>query len=496
MYLAHRIFFDNMGMSDWSPSDILKAVHVSIASCRNSSQALLDIVPRFVSKYVVADTDDNYSADGRRGFWTAFGVPLYVLEVVLEVDPRWDFDTNVLFVRPAVTLDEGGVAKTRSIISYFPPLRTFSETRMGGVGTVARLLVASPSVGLSALVKLVQATLEINNFQYHIGGLLFCTTAVKHYVCIASFSVYPPESFILSLLKDDRFLLHSASIWEGVEDEVAYVVGVPQSLWDSAAPIVGDTRTTGLSLRHDVISSMATALSYLQHHGDAPLSSYPLSLTQGDIDDNLQRLFAVALGDLTDYTTEHIHFCVSFEPWGTKQSLLLWRDIVCFVGLVEKGHVAGAVTKSFHNNLGPEMLRVRAFLVQCRPLFRKSREALRIEGLRAEWERLLEHSSVSRFSARNLFVSTMIASVAASCGVSGSNRREASQHCITNQSVLFQGLSSEDKLFLEVEAARERTRRQTANTIDAAHIHAQMRLAQSRLAAEWLRGGMPNLQGG
>jgi hypothetical protein len=383
------------GLVKWTSEAILDDTHLCIKSLRNSSAPLQD----FVSKHVLHRVfyEDAAASIQERGlFWTALGVPAPLLEFVLSVDPRWDPDRELLLVRMCLQDTANAVDTVEGVVSYFLQWRNWSDTRWAGVGVAARHFIGSLCVGVESLVALVDRE-GVNNEKFYLGASRRrMSTSVKKYVAIAALACYPLEGFTLSLLEDDRFLLQAAELHDDIKVEAEYVGNLPDSFWDMVARLVAEPGYDGGQLRSDTLEAIRTSMAYLDRNAYADLRCLPMSLTQGDVDKNLQELLGKDIHD-ADSLTKKIHFCARFLPRQTRQAFRLVQDMPCGIGLVEKGHAAGAFVRRHHATLGEDQLEVRAFVNEARPLFRPSLHDRSGMALSQEFESLLAGARKVRY---------------------------------------------------------------------------------------------------
>eukprot|EP00969_Alexandrium_andersonii_P122707 5424318-Alexandrium_andersonii.AAC.1 len=100
---------------------------------------------------------------------------------------------------------------------------------------------------------------------------------------------------------------------------------------------------------------------------------------------------------------------MQFWPQQTRQALRLVQDMPCSIGLVEKGHAAGAFVRRYHATLGQDQLEARAFVNEARALFRPSRHEQDATALQRQFAALLAAAGKVRFTAANLFCAKAIA---------------------------------------------------------------------------------------
>ena len=121
------------------------------------------------------------------------------------------------------------------------------------------------------------------------------------------------------LLADDRFFLRAGSLEEGIASRCDDIVALPDCFWHRLVEVGGlQGSFSPWEVRHKTVLCMYKGLSYVQCNGFAQLREYPLSLTQGDIAANLNKLDAYG-GDLDELTAD-ILLCYRLDP-GPRRSI-------------------------------------------------------------------------------------------------------------------------------------------------------------------------------
>ena len=483
------------GLAAVASEEIIDGAHLVMKSCRNSSDPLHRFIPAHVLKRVLYEDPDECT-ERRAFFWTAFGVPANQLDFVLRVDPRWHFGRERLLVRAELQHDPHGIQLVEDVVAYFLQWRNWSDTRWAGVGPAARLFMTSMFVGIEALVSDVVEH-GVNNEKYYIGAAdRMLSIDVKRYLAVAALAAYPVESFTLGILEDDRFLLRARELWGGVNMELDYVSHFPRLLWVYLASAVGDPALDFHDMRSMVIEAARVSIAYLDRNLYSPLREKPLSLTQGDMDHNLEELRARDVtGD--DDLTKKIHFCMHLCAHQCKQAMRLVLDAPCSIALVEKGHAAGAFVKRFHRTLGQAQLELRAFLNEVRPLFRMSPEQARSLKLQRDLERLLTQARLVRFSGRNLLASRLLEHARATTAGAAVPGQELSRRVVVAHNRLWHELRPDHQALLVCEAERLRQLKAQDYLEEARHVHAALALHRTRVEAPnpwatgWRAEGLP-----
>lgn len=348
----------------FSAKDLLDEVHIGIASCRNSSNELFQVVCEFVSSRTLFQ-DSADPPHLREEFWSCIGVRAEILPEVMRVDPRWGSHSARLLVSQGMQNEDDWQGMVVSVVMYFMRFQSFSETRWAGVGPSCRLMLSAHSVGLPQIVKLVYSRAGLTT--YHLGG--YKTLGKRHfrYMAIAALATVPCESFNLEIMQDDRFLKRSAELRGLLHERARWVEGLAIQTWNSLAKLICEDET-GAHLRDMTLRGMHRMSAYLSQHGFEQLQSFPLRLTQGVVKERLAELSSTDL-ECLDPVSKRIRTCLrtGFVPEGILvRSLELLRESPCSTCLVEKAHGAGSIVRNCHACLSPTMLCHWALLAQGR----------------------------------------------------------------------------------------------------------------------------------
>jgi hypothetical protein len=433
------------GISNWVTETILEDAHIVIASCRNSSEAIHNMVDYFIdAKMCFKSQADSVHLD--KMYFELMGVPPQLIDALITIQPRWDMELQLLYVSIDLKRDPDYKVKVRDAILFFMTWRNWSETRWAAVGNSGRLFMLSIGVGLEHIVQLILAGKDSSNDKYHMGGFRRCTPAIKRLFAICCFATYPVERFSLALLKDDRFLRNARTLRDGMVQKARFITAIPLEIWSRLAALIGDTMYNAYHLRSDTLECVHITIAYVHHTCYTPLESLPLSLTQGDIEHNLRQLLLMA-DDALDCTSKNIKACTMIRFARSAQALGLLLETACSTQLVEKGHAAGAITSRDHKGLGHHQLQARAFVAEVNPLFNITNSKSTLSQLEKTWEASLNASVNVRFSARNLFCSRMAKNLSA-------NRESRGVVCLY-KTVAVASITNHNRLYDKLPAAEQ-----------------------------------------
>jgi hypothetical protein len=208
------------------------------------------------------------------------------------------------------------------------------------------------------------------------------------------------------LLKDDRFLMFADKHWETMCDDHRYVVDAKSQVWEWLSQIAGCSDDADADLRGQAIWSSLASLAYTFRDSFERLHRLPLSLTQGDLGDNLEKLSQIDYADLTDEFSQCMRMSMELgvDSAVLEGVLRLCREAPCCTNLVEQGHGSGAATLQAHSQFGTRSLQVRSSIHQCRALFSSLPRQHLIERLDKAISKKLRAINGPRYEARCAFL--------------------------------------------------------------------------------------------
>lgn len=367
--------------------------HCLVKSLINSSGPIFRRMDEFIYTRLYYD-DSPMDVDATRTWWATLGVPEGPrMDAILEVNPRWDAVLQVLRVSEDLQSDPQGHSKVRCVIMFCFQWKNWSDTRWMGMRQSGALYLRSKAVGIDYFADMVATAEGSSNDKHYIHGYRrFGTTGAKLALAVAPVALLPLNWFMEQLLIDDRFLLQARALELGVMERCVHVASLPDSFWRRLSE-AGGLLARPWEVRHVALACMRTGIAYLGSEGFGQLQRYPLSLTQGDIDENLK-----ALGEETghlDPVTENIRLCWRLDPGPsrTSEAVELVRHAACSTGLCEKGHAPTRLHKRQHGQLEMANLRLEAHAHLHSSFYRLGQHDRQIRKLRDRYEGLLEVAS-------------------------------------------------------------------------------------------------------
>ena len=127
---------------------------------------------------------------------------------------------------------------------------------------------------------------------------------MRTYAATATFSAFVSDTMAKNLLKDDRFLKFANKHWKQLREDADFVLQIPVPMWGWVAEVCGGAYEEGQSFRGKVVWSILATMGYLHWDAFDQLSYPPLSLTQGDLHANVEKIEVTPFEQLDDEVSQ------------------------------------------------------------------------------------------------------------------------------------------------------------------------------------------------
>ena len=443
------------GLKRVLPDDGDENIHVTIESLRNGRTAIHSKIYDHLAKGAISFKPPSGTDDEIRSFWLSLRVEATMLDTLCTYDVVVEND-GFVWVDERVKDHPDVFTSVASIMLYLMRWCRYSATRWAKVATSGRLFILSVIGGVDHLHKLCME--DSTTLTWHLSGFSKASFEVRRFLFVAAFSAIPAECVLIELLEDDRLLTHGERMWELAKEEVVYLVALPMFVWCRLARLLGNG-TSGCELRSCVLAATHTTMAYMYDDIFQQLKQLPLSLTQGNVEANLEQLRRQDRATLRDPLSQKIWYLmdVGYPRLKLVHALLLAREAPCTSTIVEQNHAAGAMLLRDHPFLGEAALRARVVVYQSQHLVGPSQAERVMMRLGRRLERLDARMPMRR-TARNQFMKELARKrAAADDGVGGKVKQ---QGVVRDHSALFKQLPKSKKLKLESHAAREAENKQ------------------------------------
>ena len=158
--------------------------------------------------------------------------------------------------------------------------------------------------GLQPLVSITRQDPHCSD--YHLHGFQRLNGSALQCAVVLALSSWVPESFILSVMDDDRLALHGQAYWDACVEELDYLLNLPVAVWDYFVQIFQDEAVSSTHLRDATITSALISLCYIHFNVFLQLWRLPWSLTSGEPLQQLEALQAVPLEQVRDCCSKHL----------------------------------------------------------------------------------------------------------------------------------------------------------------------------------------------
>ena len=349
----------------WCSSDTFHNLHVCIESLRNSFSFLQQHLWSFLQRHLRIRSE-AHSEEVAHSLWSALGVEAPMLSLFTEVHPVWQ--EGALHVGQTLSQEPDVMNVVSHAILYLFRWRKFTESRFTSLGTATRALMASVVAGLPALVELTRDDPHCSDF--HLRGTSKLDQSSKHAAALIALATWPAETFTYELMEDDRLGRRPEAVRQLVNDEVTFLMSLPDGVWEILATSIGNA-ATGPGLRSDVCLAALTSVSFIHSNVFHYFDELPWSLAMLDKPSMLQGLAEIDVAGCVDSLTTKMAklLALGYDENKISEAFMLMREASWSSMGVEQQHGSCASMRRTHPEYGAETLAQRAFLHSCRHLF-------------------------------------------------------------------------------------------------------------------------------
>ena len=439
--------------------DTLHDLHICIEACRNSFAMLHAHLFDFLQQHVTfrAHAHDLQEA---ATLWAAVGVDASMLEVVAEVHPIWSGTT--LLVAANLQHQTDFLEKVSRVLLYLWRWRRFTESRFASLGAASRALVASLLAGLQPLVAITRQDPHCSD--YHLHGFQRLAGDALQCAVVLALSAWVSESFIHSVMDDDRVARHGEAYWACCVEELDYLLKLPQAVWGYLAQVFQPEAVSTTQLRDATITSALISLCYLHFHVFVQLQRLPWSLTLGEPMDQLAALKALPLESVHDCCSVRMRALLDLGYSRSElcRALQLLREASWTTIGVEQQHGSCAVMHKKHPSYELETLAQRAYLHAHRALLSETPLSQRQRQLLQKAQ--ADGPKADRLTGRHVFIQDLFAQTQSIRAESGQAAmpQHSRQQIMAQSGRLYQLLSPQEKAAYEDRALRQVRERASA----------------------------------
>ena len=473
-------------LSPYTQGEVLKDSHIVLEALRNSHLPLILSVPSFLESSLSIRSEPT-SESATRQFWSLMGVEASHLELFVNRDPH--YSEGVLSVNG--TLDEDFSAlmeEASACVMILLQFQAWSDSRFGSMTVGAKRLVAALSVGLESIVEASKSCPLTSS--YHLNGFFRLNSKLRRFFVVTAIAGGLTLELSNIIMADDRLLLHQSEFKDCLSDEIFFVHGLEDSVWQRLCAIA-KTEDSWRMLRSEVLNAVHVAAGYVTDKIVSQWQEYPWRLAALPPEQALAELRearqppdnAVALQIWrlmqVGYSDEKLHTLLQLmrhTSWSTLN--------------VEQAHGSSATVRTFHPSMSLDMHLMRAYLHQCRHLFTTSLEEKREQKLVVRREGLLQKRT-PRITARQAYFQQCVRQLQLTVGhtsLSPSVLRVLMQQHVHQ----FRRLTVAQLRAYEGEAALMTEQKKQQLQEDLAYVDSQLRIHRMRSAEALATYGLPN----
>ena len=229
-------------------------------------------LPAWLAQHLAFDSDGVKDEEQTAHFWRTMGIDASVLDKVVEVNPWWS--EGFLWVNGNLASDPEVVEKVSFVLMYVCKWRRFCDSRWATVGPCCRVLLWGLAVGLESWVSFTRSDKEATD--YHLHGFAKLSPKIKRLCCVANVASHVCDAVLSEALSDDRLARRADELKAIMHEELLWVEGIDDAVWDRLASMVGPEQE-GAELAHAGIHASHVQAAYANNRLFRVLDAYPWS---------------------------------------------------------------------------------------------------------------------------------------------------------------------------------------------------------------------------
>jgi hypothetical protein len=463
---------------EMSDENFVKGVYVAIKSVRSSYGQLMDHLPEILPDLLEFDREEDfgrYNEDLWRQLWNALGLDPAYVHTFLDLHLR--FEDGKLRARGSASHDPDLLEKVSGCLLAAWKLREFTTGRVLTLGSSARAVFVFILTGGNIFVK---ETIRLVNTNYYLNGWAKLGETELLFLAISALSSFPTDTFIASILEDDRVAKHIDRLEEEMREELAYVASLPFFVYERVAECAGCAPG---DLRDRVQSATETGVAYVWNQVFTVARGRPWNLTYGNKGANLEALKDPNAPKEVEEASSN--FQQLMRRGYPKEPLVEVLEDIEDSGWSNNGgeqqHASGAVTVEAHDRMMLKTVCEKAFLHHTRPLVRPDKVPAKETILEQRAKKLAE--PLNGATGRNMYYKELCDDAKARYGLE-KLPEDTRKRFFAEHGKLYAGLPQRKKRKLDAAAVHKNLKDSVEQQKELQSVTAALELRRSRRHAE------------
>lgn len=389
------------GLKPFVVGEAMKDIYVSVCAVRNAYDALMLHIEGWIVG-VLSFGEPWATEEICMTLWGVLGLEQDICDILVQYRVLW-YDGQL---RIDMRYKDEDLLVDRLVFALVGAWRfiRFSESRWLSLGPTSRALVAAELTGISSLIHFARK--QPGTSEYYIHGWDRRGKAGNSLCIIAAISAGPAESFLESLLDDDRVVLAGESLVDGLQAAMFRLKSLPMEMFEVMSPLCDKSAS---ELYSAVVQAASTSVSFITFRCLRLLQEAPFVHCYGDVEQNMINL---AAGAEPQEPCARQAWRLMRCGYPVKCLVEVWENIKqvpwSTVG-IEQLHAGAAQMHKHHPHLGSDVLSARSFCWGMRALVNAPEASARLGKMENELRRL--HQSIpnlGHITGRQVFLKEAI----------------------------------------------------------------------------------------
>eukprot|EP00971_Amphidinium_carterae_P349799 6491231-Amphidinium_carterae.1 len=462
---------------DFSAEQRMHSIYIACSAMRTGFMKCFGMLTEWIRLVLEPVSCEKLpSTESLKSLWSVLQVPESSLEVMLQFRLFWSGSS--LCIDEEALKDADWLETLTTLLMTIWRLPAWTASRWLTIGASCRCYTIAALTGFEHMFNFLNET--SSGSAYDQAGYERLDAGAKDFLVVTGLVSYTSESFLASILSDNRLAMRSEEIHELCMRTHGFLEAIDGWVWKHISTVTGQLSCG--ALRSRVVRGSLSSLAYLEHRVFTVVRNGPWCYCTGDVKVHAQGLKHLSL-DECDAVTRKL---VIWAQAGIDESKLV--EVLNLLGqcsfsshFAERQHSSTAQMKKFHD-YGYETLAVRSYMHGfCQLLTKNTALSSDVLRLQRELASLLDKQPQKAGAKQMYFREVVSKSRVLQARGKLTENREPQKTAMKHHSKHFHALSEEQKQRYEEQAITHQSASSMSVCKRARVVDAELGVARTKL---------------
>eukprot|EP00971_Amphidinium_carterae_P335140 6470818-Amphidinium_carterae.1 len=426
---------------DFSSEQRMTSIYIACSAMRTGFMKCFAMLAAWIRQVLEPVSCERLpSTESLKSLWSVLQVPEASMEVMLQLRLFWSGSS--LFIDEEALTDPDWLETLTTLLMTIWRLPSWTASRWLTIGASCRSYTIACLTGFENMFSFLNETSTVS--AYDQTGYERLDAGAKDFLVVTSLVSYTSESFLASILCDNRLAMRSEEVHQLCMQTHGFLETIDGWVWDQISTVTGQLSAS--ALRSRVVRGSLSSLAYLEHRVFTVVRKGPWCYCSGDVKGHAEALKHLSLDECDPVTRKLVIWAqAGIDETKLQEVLKLLGQCSFSSHFAERQHSSSAQMKKYHD-YGYETLAVRSYMHSfCQLVSKQTGLSGDVLRLQRELASLLSKQP-QKAGAKQMYFAEMV-----SKGRALQNRgkitenREPQKTAMKHHSKHFQALSEEDK---------------------------------------------------